>query len=208
MKKTIAILLILVIGMVGVFAEDWTPDNPGGVGKNKADLKLQTTITEKYGLIIADRSVVKGSKGENLGDYSTMDQYADFIGASGLISDAVSELTFTTGADLKKNIYVNFMTNMPNKATVTTTATPLISDVKDDEDNVVIMPYTVKVGNGNAVTVDSASGVSLTFYQEVTTSRALRLGSTAVEIEIAQSTWDLAATGDYEAIWTINLLID
>ncbi|MDN5334425.1 MAG: hypothetical protein PWP59_1687 [Sphaerochaeta sp.] len=179
MKKTIAILLVLVIGMAGVFAAT-------------ADLELTTTVDGKYGLKIASRAVT----GANLGALVT--DFNDNLTGTSL----VSQVPFTD-EDLTETLYMNYLSNQKIQATVTTTMAPMASESVSTK-----IGYSVAVnGVATPVEVDSEdTAVPITFIDEGSVVNGMRVESKEFTITMDKDEWLAAAAAtDYTTTWTVTL---
>lgn len=180
MKKTIAILLVLVIGMVGVWANNAT-----------ADLELTTSVAGKYGLKIASRAVTGATLGALVTDFN-----------DNLVGELlVSEVPFTD-TDLTETLYINYLSNQKIQATVTTTMNPMSS--VDTSTNI---GYSVTVGTGTPVVVGkAASSVAITFIDEGSETNGMRVVGQDFTINMNADDW-LAATAaeNYTTTWTVTL---
>lgn len=181
MKKTIAILLVLVIGMVGVFAANVNQDT----------LQLTSQVSGKYGLKIATAAAT----GANLGALIT--SFGDLTEVSS---------TLFTDNDLTETVYINYMSNIKNKATVTTTMTPMISQTVATQ-----IGYSVIVGGTvphevSAGTEESPVTLDVTFIEDAEVMNGMRVVSKSVKIDVDSAEWQAAgAATDYTTTWTVNL---
>jgi hypothetical protein len=180
MKKTIAILLVLVIGMVGVFANN-----------NTANLELSTSVAGKYGLKIASRAVTGATLGALVTDFN-----------DNLVGEIlVSEVPFTD-SNLTATLYINYLSNQKIQATVTTTMDPMSS-----ADTSTKIGYSVTVGTDTPVVVGkAASSVPVTFIDEGSEINGMRVVGQAFTIDMNYDDW-LAATAatNYTTTWTVTL---
>lgn len=182
MKKTIAILLVLVIGMAGVFAAN----------NSTADLALKTNVPGKYGLKIASRAVTGATLGAKVTDFND-----NLTGAL-----LVTEVLFTD-QDLTETLYMNYLSNQKVKATVTTTMNPMASGSVSTK-----IGYSVAVDGATApVEVGSGdSSVSITFIDEGSVVNGMRVESKAFTITMDSDEWLAAsAATDYSTTWTVTL---
>jgi hypothetical protein len=199
MKKTIAILLILVIGMVGVFAAN----------NSTHDLKLSTTVAAKYGLVIST-SKAQATDPDPVTETPGVTLVESFAGLSSKAS-VIFEDTNNSGP-----LYVNYMTNQRILATVTTTMHPLSPVVPENGSNDVTtkIGYTVTVVGGDTggqtnVTYSVASsslGVSATFITESAITDGLRVNSREFSIALNEADWAAASATQYSTTWTVTLL--
>ena len=180
MKKTIAILLVLVIGMVGVWANNST-----------ADLILKTDITGKYGLKI-DAAGVSGS---NLGEKIT--SFKDLT--------EVSEITFDDSeGGLTTILYVNYMSNIKNKAKISTSMLPLTAGL-DTEIGYTVVAGTTTVG----VEAFEEEPVEIVFLEETALANGMRVSSQEFSITLNSVDWQAAAADTiYTTTWTVNLSVE
>jgi hypothetical protein len=181
MKKTIAILLVLVIGMAGVFA----------VNNNTADLELKTTVAGKYGLKIASRAVTGTTLGDKVTDFN------DNLTGELL----VGEVPFTN-EDLTETLYMNYLSNQKIQATVTTTMNPMASGSVSTK-----IGYSVAVdGATSPVEVGSGdSAVPITFIDEGSVVNGMRVESKEFTITMDEDEWLAATAADYTTTWTVTL---
>ena len=181
MKKTIAILLVLVIGMTGVFADN----------NSSADLKLETTVAGKYGLKIATRAVEGATLRAKVTDFN-----------DNLTEDLlVGEVPFTN-EEPKKTLYMNYLSNQKIKATVTTTMNPMASASISTK-----IGYSVAVdGVTSLVEVGSGdSSVPITFIDEGSVVNGMRVESKGFTITMDEDEWLAATAADYTTTWTVTL---
>ncbi|WP_345907408.1 hypothetical protein [Sphaerochaeta sp. UBA5849] len=120
MKKTIAILLVLVIGMVGVWAEE-----------ANATLNLQTTIDEVNRIAITTGSTYS---------FPTLSTVDPIVSEASMITHTVA---FSTAAvDVG---YIHYKTNNANGVTVSMNGTYLANAAN----NAYIIPYQIDVLAGD-----------------------------------------------------------
>jgi len=179
MKKTIAILLVLVIGMVGVWAAN----------DNSTDLTLNSTVSGKYGLKIDATGVAGATLAEKITSFN-----------------GLTEVTSTsfTDTDLTETLYVNYMSNQKIQATVTTTMLPMSSNTVTSK-----IGYAVTVAGASAIDVaaDAASAVAITFIDDGEVINGMRVVSKAFTIDVDSTEWQAAgAATDYTTTWTVVLL--
>jgi hypothetical protein len=184
MKKTIAILLVLVIGMAGVFAAN----------NSTADLALKTNVPGKYGLKIASRAVTGATLGAKVTDFND-----NLTGAL-----LVTEVLFTD-QDLTETLYMNYLSNQNIQATVTTTMNPMASGSVSTKigysvavDGATAPVEPVEVGSGD-------SSVSITFIDEGSVVNGMRVESKAFTITMNSDEWLAATAADYTTTWTVTL---
>ncbi|WP_320121718.1 hypothetical protein [uncultured Sphaerochaeta sp.] len=183
MKKTIAILLVLVIGMAGVFAAN----------NSTADLELKTTVAGKYGLKIATRAVTGANLGAKVTDFND-----NLTGAL-----LVGEVPFTN-EDLTETLYMNYLSNQKIQATVTTAMDPMASESGAVTTKI---GYSVAINGGDTVEVGSDdSAVSITFIDEGSIVNGMRVESKEFTITMDEDEWLAAAAAtDYTTTWTVTL---
>jgi len=190
MKKTIAILLILVIGMVGVFAAN----------NNSTDLKLAATVSGKYGLKIATSGVSGVTLAEKVSSFTT----------------GLTEVTTQDFDDenLTATLYVNYMTNQKIKAAVTASMYAL-----ESANTSTPIGYTVtSTYGGSDVTTtvsnedlerDLSTPKTIKLFEETAETNAMRVISQAFKIDIAELDWNAAtADEDYTTTWTVDLTVN
>lgn len=216
MKKTIAILLVLVIGMVGVWAGTFDSYTNNG----SADLELTTSVAHRYGLKIGTRAVT----GANLGALVT-----DFLTFP--VANTVTSVPFTED-ELSEVLYVNYMNNSKGSTTISTTMSPMFSSSTDtkigysvtiDGQAAVVVPSVLSTVStpvyeddgitpvldpetNEPVVVVSDVPIGITFINESATSNGMRVASKKFTIAMDQTAWlAAAAAADYSVTWVINL---
>jgi hypothetical protein len=143
MKKTIAILLILVIGMVGVFAGDGegTPAT-----SDSTDLLFKTTIAEYTLMAIT----------ANNDSVSWNTTTATPTATSAYSTNALNLNVVASGDDAgmaKGTAYLQATSNRRTGATITMTAKPLVSEVTVGEGTVkTYLPYSVSCNELSSAT--------------------------------------------------------
>jgi hypothetical protein len=167
MKKTIAILLVLVIGMAGVFAAT----DPAA-----ADLHIKTTVDaiNQMAVIKADDTTFSWDDIATLDGGLSNEVYATSATAYTISSD----LSDTTIAILKAR------SNHRDGVALSLDATPLASvlaSVKDSEN----IDYTVEVGSASINFVDGAKTIT-----------ASGIGSLAYVDVVAEDDWNVNLTLD------------
>jgi len=183
MKKAIAILLILVIGMVGVFADVDTATDT---------LKLYTKIEPRYGLVISDSAAT--------GD-STLDLLTSFEDLTPI--EKVGFMTTENDSFESDSLYVNYMTNQNILATVTTTMLPLSSGTLTTK---IGYKVTVDGVTDPYVVANNSSGVLVKFIEESTTTEGMRVATKKFSILLDEGDWNLAnAANEYFTTWTVEL---
>lgn len=177
MKKTIAILLVLVIGMVGVWAAN----------DNDTTLMLNSTVSGKYGLKIDSTGVTGATLSEKIASFNNLTE--------------VASTSFNDG-DLTETLYVNYMSNQKIKATVTTSMLPMSSNTVTSK-----IGYGVTVGTTTTeVPADAESGVAITFIEDAVEINGMRVVSQAFTINVDSTEWQAAgAAADYTTTWTVTL---
>ncbi len=149
MKKTIAILLILVIGMVGVFA-------------NPVKLNLETTIDLVNRLAITNA----GTAGHTFGTGSTAETAVsvNFDPATAYVKG----FAMASGEPTATAANLHFKTNNPNAVEVTFSASLLINQSNSN----LVIPYKLQIGAAVAkvqptVTIDPVTGEPVTSYEDI-----------------------------------------
>lgn len=217
MKKTIAILLVLVIGMVGVWADTFASYS----NADSANLSLTTAVTHRYGLKIGTRAVT----GANLGALVT-----DFLTFP--VANTVTTVPFTED-DLTEILYLNYMNNSKGSTTINTTMRPMSSASTDtkigysvtiDGESAVVVPSILSTvstpvfeEDGTTPVMDpetteqqvvvSEVPISITFINETSTTNGMRVASKKFTIAMNQTAWLAAAAAtDYSVTWVISLV--
>lgn len=183
MKKTIAILLVLVLAGVGLFAA--LPSN------TSTTLDLNTSITARYVVKISEAAVTG----------ATMKlKRTSFEGL-----EAVTKIDFDAEAtvqQLSKTLNVSYLSNYKGKASVSVTVVPMKSLTTGVE-----IGYDVLVGATTYPVAIGATGVPITFMSESASVNGMRIESQAFTVTMRESDWDLAPEGnDYTTKWTVNLV--
>jgi hypothetical protein len=188
MKKTIAILLVLVIGMVGVWAAN--PDFTGYTNSSSATIDLSTEVAERTGVKIATTGISGTAMSEKVSSFLALTQAPDLV---------------FTDANLDETIYVSYLTNKVATASVKVTATALATETTGVTTEI---GYSVSIGGATAIEVPAlTSGVELTFYNEASDGNGMRVDSKQVDIVMDYEDWISASADDYyETTWTINLV--
>ncbi len=180
MKKTIAILLVLVLAGVGLFAAN----------NATADLELNTSVAGRYEIKVSSAAVTGATLGARLTSFA------------GLV--AVSSVTFTE-QDLTETLNVSYLTNQKIKATVTVAAWPMKSETQGVDTEI---GYNVTVGTNAAIPVakEIANAVEITLYDEGSVTNGMRVISQSFKVDMIEDDWT-AATADttYKTDWTITL---
>jgi hypothetical protein len=188
MKKTIAILLILVIGMVGVFAADAKLDFTADVSKQSL-IKITTLTKEAYDF---DDFVYE--------DFFDLDDTVD----SGIIID---EDNFSAKVALG---YLNYWSNQTGGLKTTVSAT-VLADRTDQTVNTSTIGYNVYLGevfivavpNTLAKTASQIADSATTLIESSTTTSSS--GSMLIEVLVDPNDYRLAlASDDYTATITFN----
>ncbi len=186
MKKTIAILLILVIGMVGVFAA--TP----------ADAKLDFKTT------VSSQSVIKitNTAAYDFTDfvYATFNSLADTVESTVIITESNFGDTVTLG-------YLNYWSNETTGLSTTVTAT-ILKDRTEDTTNTSKIGYVVSLDTDEIVTVlntaESATAASPTVLITSNTATSTS-GSKPINVKVNANDYRLAlASTAYTATITFN----
>lgn len=182
MKKTIAIFLVLVIGMVGVFAAN----------NATTDLTLKTTVADIYELIISPDSVLA----------SVTDIHERITAFDNLESVTDKTIVFDA-ANKSHNLFVSYKSNIKNKATVTTTFNPMAATGLDTK-----IGYTVVVTDGDTYTVkNNSTNMAASFFTEGDVTHGMRVESVGFMVSINEDDWAVAGKADYEITWTVGLLV-
>lgn len=183
MKKISLILVIILMVTFGVYADD-----PPALG-DTASLHLST--------------IVEGFADVLVGDYTETlpESLSDFRSLSA-VGTATDPLVFSTGSggNMEQHFAIYVAANEPGDYEVKTTAKPLKNS------GGYIMPYTVQVGTGNKLAVNSENGTELTLINEFTVSGLTLKRSLDVNLEILSSVFDSAEAGAYSSVWTIELI--
>lgn len=196
MKKTIAILLVLVIGMVGVWAAD-------------ATLDLSTTIDLVNRIAITDASTASFNFPTYASPTTGLQTYDD---------SSVSNLDFDPSAafsSTSKSVgYIHYKTNNAKPVTVTMSGAALVN-----ADNATLyIPYVLTVAafsegttqvsgsDNSAVSIEPVDGTvkTATLFNENYSSLAGGTASRLLTISIPGTTDDYQA-GDYSATVTFTL---
>lgn len=176
MKKTIAILLVLVIGMAGVFAADLT-----------ADLNLITTVYEFNEMKITEaNSVTWTTFGED--QEADVNASSTYTGTTVATRKSIDPYT-TTAQDVG---YLHTRTNLRRGYTVTVKATQLSSlDVTTQA-----IDYSIFNGGESAVyTTAATQPVAVTFVEEGS-GTGMRPKSTPISV-LLSATGDTLSAGVY-----------
>lgn len=184
MKKTIAILLVLVIGMVGVWAASIYDDLENDTEEK---LILTTTVNPRYGLKIANEGIFGGSLGQKI---------AAFIGLEPITTVLFSE------SDLTETLYMNYLNNQKGYVTISTSMTPMVSSTGSDS-----IGYKVTINGNDTEVSKSETGKSITFISEGSAAvTGMRVASKEFIITMDSHEWMAASAGtDYETTWTVTL---
>jgi hypothetical protein len=176
MKKTIAILLILVIGMVGVFATDYVGDN--------TKITLTTDIAENATLFI------------------TEDQYDDYRDFS-LAEEDVADIDIVVGASGDIDVgYLSIFSNLHSGYLVSYAAKALTATIGG---TARYINFDVQIGSLTAtkITTDDDTSVSKTI-KSVTSQTEAEVFSELITITISDD-YDFALAGvDYEGSITFT----
>ncbi len=176
MKKTIAILLILVIGMVGVFAED--DPSPAAT----TDLVLNTVVEE----ILKTKLVHTKIEGITKPQFEALEG-EDILGSK------------TVGRGANENIGVLYiMTNHYAGYTLSISGEPLESDTSGIE---TVINYVLTAGDAVLDTADSSNNDT----DEVTGIVSLTIDPYTVSVTLNTTDFDAAqAATDYTATVTFT----
>jgi hypothetical protein len=189
MKKTIAILLILVIGMVGVFAEGNDPPTPATLESSKT-LKLTTTVQQLTGFKVTQEAI----------DVNDIHDYSKFAGLYERGSVAVN-----TAGTMTDKAYLTVANN---------STTPFSIGVKGSELSATgistKIQYTYAVGsvtNGTSLATDAVEGAVFTKALSVTgsTTHGMQITSQEITVKVNQNDFDSAAPGNYTALLYFNI---
>ncbi|MBK5263412.1 MAG: hypothetical protein JJE17_12730 [Peptostreptococcaceae bacterium] len=184
MKKIIAILLVLVLAGVGVFADD----NDIADNNDTASLKLMTAVGGRYEIKVASGSVSGDTIAARLTSFGNL--------------ASVRSVIFTD-SDLTETLNVSYLSNVKKQATVTVDASPMTSSTTGGA-----IGYNVTVGTADAIDVakNASSAVSITLYDEGSNSNGMRINSQVFTLNMKSVDWvDAPAASDYTTTWTITL---
>ena len=181
MKRISLILIILILIVFGVSA---------GV-EDTASLHLSTSVIGVSSVIVGEEQALPESKSE-------------FEGIP-LMGTELSPIVFSEGLNLNQYFAVYAMTNVDGTYSVETTAKPLRNGVNGASG--YILPYSVTIGSGNPVVVNTAAGEELTLISSFVQSNGLSFAKSGeVALSIASDDFAAAESGSYVSVWTINLI--
>ena len=189
MKKTIAILLILVIGMVGVFAAD---------ERTEATVKLETAIAE-----IVAVGVTEYEAAENAG--LSIDSFASYGKFEDDTKDSVTFDTITDMNDFVEGQNVAFLhafSNSTTGATITVSGSEFEATQTSGSTTTVIgtVPYTLTIPNySNGTILLPSTGAEGNNNQRVYVMNAV------IKVAVLQEDVDLAPAADYTSTITFNI---
>jgi hypothetical protein len=191
MKKTIAILLVLVIGMVGVFAD---PDPDPGPDA-RLDLSLEVKpITQIY---VSNVSSVAPK---------TYEEFNELV-----VEATVKTTTISLTDDEQPVGTLHYMTNAAVGTTVLMSATLLtgsknIGTGAAPEFNTI--GYSVKVGSGENIPTVNASAGAITSEEIPLTGETgkLTISSHAINVTLVKTDYLNAAADDYIASIYFNFI--
>lgn len=191
MKKLIALIAIIALVSVAVFAE------PNGIATAKedtavTDVKIKINPIVKFGFCTEE----------------TIDAVDDTVTAFTQIvlnSDTGAMTTPATGS-------VFFQSNDVKRYTVALSGTPLVNqDTAVTQNNYI--EYTVKIGGDDAFTVAAESGASgnYTVWDEEFATGATKMVargmSKSISVAASKTSMDKATTGDYLANLTMTVTV-
>ncbi|MPM08117.1 hypothetical protein SDC9_54429 [bioreactor metagenome] len=185
MKKTIAILLVLVIGMVGVFADT-------------AKIDITTSVTPINGIIV---TVID----EAITPLISTSTYADFSALATSAFDIATDTPVTVERPTSLNAYsdigyLHYYSNQAAAFSTTVTAAPLASAAGIITSTI---DYRVKVGTDVYNTTAGSMGtvVSLRTGTETTST----IGTKTISVSLDPDDFDSAmVANDYEGIITFT----
>jgi|GEM_PF-3483135 len=182
MKKTIAILLILVIGMVGVFAGTGATAPENNLGST---VKLRTTIDPMFNIKVTNTIVNPWTtSGWDGTDYSIEDTYAD------------------VNTDIKTEIgYVHTRSNASTGYAVSVTAGLL-----KDEDKTLYLAYILSVEDVADISVGTTTAADPVEIFEIESLGELSYENRQLHVTIP--TYETAAAGTYIADIAFNITAD
>ena len=189
MKKTIAILLVLVLAVAGLFAA--YPSN-----LDSSNLKLTTTVDAVYAVNVSAAQLT----GEDLSE-----KIASFVAvASGVTEKEISNSTTT--------LYINTVTNKYTQAKISVSAEGLKSTNSNISSTIgyTVSGLTVASPTPTSATVlGSDNANSFVLFQEASFLNGMRVNSAAFAIDVNTTDWlNASADADYEADWVITLATD
>jgi hypothetical protein len=186
MKKTIAILLILVIGMVGVFAATYNPSNSG-----EKELKLTTEVVSVQAFKITDDAVsTQDNAHRRFASYTSLD-VLDEVALT--LSDSETITDGYIPATLSATPYLTVANNSGTGLSIYVKADPLA--VTGDGTNIdTEINYNVKIGS---VTIPSNSTFHTSPVMTVTADEdGLLIESKAISVDILADDYDSAKASD------------
>ena len=187
MKKTIAILLVLVIGMVGVFAADPVTST--------AAMDITTEISRQSKIILSTQTT------QGTG-------YSSFFGASAITPITSAVPVATTAKTPIGNLH--YFTNSTTGLTATITATQLVDTLAPEQTGTATttpIKYTVYVGNtGSEVSyvTGAASGTMLPLVASGTTGTTIGVLPMNVQLDETDFNNAAVATGTYTGTITFT----
>lgn len=178
MKKTIAILLVLVLAGVGLFAVPLTD--------NQTELELKTAVGGQYAVKISSDEITTTDLASKISTFKTLSE--------------VTSATFDDSTALDVDLYVSYLSNQKIQAKVSVSAAPMASsDTSTKIGYIVSGSFT-----DSPVTVDATK--TITFYDEGSVVNGMRVFSKAIKIAMIQDDWTAATAADnYTTTWTVNL---
>jgi hypothetical protein len=193
MKKTIAILLVLVIGMAGVFAV---------IPEADASFKVTTTVTP------VNRIAVTKATYNGASALTTLAAWEDYVTTNALSTVAAPASEATIG-------HLNIATNNTSGVAVKVSATPMVSGENDYE-----IGYYVKVNDSAAIfsgydnsvetgldAVSASAATTVVSASETQASEFLSLVTVDILAELDATSFDNAPTAtDYEGTVTFEFV--
>jgi hypothetical protein len=193
MKKTIAILLILVIGMVGVFAAD----SP----RSSAEVDLKTSI---------DQILAIGVTGLTDGTAGLIDEETAFASLSAFETAAKAEALYETTDDMYDFVdddpvvvaYFHAFSNANAAVYITVSATPFTT--ADNEDASIPLILSIN-GLGEALDEDDNPIANKVKVDAATGSRTV-LANQSIGVNVSKANVDVApASENYTATITFTI---
>lgn len=187
MKKTIAILLVLVIGMVGVFA---------ATSVGTSDIALTTTIAPIYQMAVtAGTATTAGWTNSTETTMSTI--------------DAVT-VTDTSASSATAQVVGKLWTRTNSRAgyTISVLATPLKSEYGSPSTDTEYIDYVVSGGANDFTTAAATtSTTAVTFYSFNGAVTGLTDGATGTEIKVKLiNGFDSVSAGTFTGSITMNFM--
>ena len=183
MKKTIAILLVLVIGMVGVFAE------------TEKTLELTTTVKQLTGFKVTQEAIGDGDK-HNFSKFTALDERTTVE----VSTNSTGDLSATAFLTVANNSTTSFSVGVKGVEMTSTDQDPTSSKIQ----------YTYKVGSDVARASLTTSALEDANFVEAlkvtgTIENGMQIESAAITVVVDSNDYNSAAAGNYAGTLYFNI---